>query len=221
MDTEKRPVFLKIEFVTDIANAWCVIHLHTLDRALRTLRNEVSAELSFQPFQLARELGPAGATLAELLRDRQGWTPAQVEQNETVAQAHAGAVGVAYTSDPHRRIWNTFDAHRLMRWAAMQHAERALYLALADAAFAHGDNLSDHGTLAGIAARAGLDASAAREMLAGDRFAAEVRTREAHYREHQVFQVPTLVINGRHRVNGALPHDETVAGLRRIAALPT
>lgn len=212
---------LQIDFVSDVACPWCAVGLGGLDMALDRLLGEIDAHITFQPFELNPGMGPQGQDISEHLTQKYGSTPEQQAEIRERIRERGAAVGFAFKPEGRGRIWNTFDAHRLMRWAAMQHAERALYLALADAAFAHGDNLSDHGTLAGIAARAGLDASAAREMLAGDRFAAEVRTREAHYREHQVFQVPTLVINGRHRVNGALPHDETVAGLRRIAALPT
>jgi predicted DsbA family dithiol-disulfide isomerase len=220
MNTPQRPVPLIIDFIAEIAHPWCVINLITLERALHALRAEVSAEVQFQPFELAPKLGPEGETAAEGTQRRQQWTRAQVQENEAVAQARARSLGIAFSANADRRLWNTFDAHRLMRWAGRQQAARALYLALADAACNRGENLSSHDVLAGIAGTAGLDEAAARAVLASDEFAAEVRTIEVHYRTLMVFEAPTLVVNGRHRINGAVPYEEMVKGLRQIAALP-
>jgi predicted DsbA family dithiol-disulfide isomerase len=220
MTTPKRPVPLTIDFVAEIAHPWSVINLITLERALQALRDEVTVELQFQPFELAMPLGPEGETLAESMQRRLQWSRAQVQDNETSAQTRARALGISFTGNPDRRLWNTFDAHRLMRWAGRQQAARALFLALADAGCNQGENLSSHEALARIAGAAGLDAAAASEVLASDQFATEVRTIELHYRKIMVFEVPTLVVNARHRINGAVPYEQMVAGLRQIAALP-
>lgn len=220
MTTPKRPVPLIIDFVAEIAHPWSVINLVTLDRALQALRTEVVAELQFQPFELAPKLGPEGETAAEGMQRRQRWTRDQAQENENAAQARARALGIAFTANPDRRVWNTFDAHRLMRWAGRQKASHALFLALADAGCNQGENLGSREALSRIAGAAGLDAAAAYEVLASDQFAHEVRTIEVHYRKLLVFEVPTLVINARHRINRAVPYEQMVAGLRQIAALP-
>lgn len=220
MTTPQRPAPLILDFVADIAHPWSVIALITLERALQALRGEVTAEFQFQPFELAPQLGPAGETMAEGLQRRLQWTREQAQQNENLAQDRARALGIAFTANPDRRLWNTFDAHRLMRWAGRQNAARALYLAFADASCNRGENLGSRDVLARIAGAAGLDAAAAYEVLASDQFADEVRTVELHYRKLMVFEIPTLVVNGRHRINGAIPFDQMVAGLRQVAALP-
>ena len=43
---------LKIDFVSDVSCPWCVIGLRALDEALERVKNEVQAELHFQPFEL-------------------------------------------------------------------------------------------------------------------------------------------------------------------------
>jgi predicted DsbA family dithiol-disulfide isomerase len=220
MTTAKRPVPLIIDFLAEIAHPWCVVNLVTLERALQALRNEVSATIQFQPFELSPQLGPQGETLAEGLARRQQWTASQALDNDMAAQARARAVGIDFTANPERRLWNTFDAHRLMRWAGRQNAARALYLALAEAGANRGENLSSREVLARIAGEAGLDTAAAYAVLASDQFADEVRTIEVHYRKLLVFEVPTLVVNGVHRINGAVPYEAMVSGLRQIAALP-
>ncbi len=220
MSTAQRPVPLVIDFLAEIAHPWCVIALVTLERALMSLRNEVKAEIQFQPFELSPTLGPEGETVAEGLARRLQWTASQTLDNQMLAQARARAIGIEFTANPERRVHNTFDAHRLMRWAGRQNAARALYLALADAGANRGENLSSREVLARIAGEAGLDAAAAYAVLASDQFADEVRTIEVHYRKLMVFEVPTLVINARHRINGAMTYEAMVSGLRQIAARP-
>ena len=127
------PPKLTIDFLAEIAHPWSVINLITLERALHALRAEVQAEIQFQPFELAPQLGPEGETIAEGMQRRQQWSRAQAQENEIAAQSRARALGIAFTGNPDRRVWNTFDAHRLMRWAGRQQASRALFLALADA----------------------------------------------------------------------------------------
>lgn len=219
MTSPKRPVPVIIDFVADIAHPWAVINLITLDRAMQALRGEVVAKLQFQPIELSAQLGPGGETVAERMQRQMGWSHEQAQLNENAAQDRARALGIAFTANPSRRAWNTFDAHRLMRWAVNQNAQRALFLALADAGCNQGEDLSSRDALARIAGGIGLDAAAAYEVLASDQFASDVRTIEAHYRRMGVFESPTLVINARHRINGAVGYDQMVSGMRQIAAL--
>jgi predicted DsbA family dithiol-disulfide isomerase len=221
MPSFSSPVLLKIDFVAEIAHPLCVVNLITLERAIQALRNEIVVELQFQPHELAAGLGEAGETAAEGIQRRLFWTREQAEQYERAVEARARALGITFTANVDRRVWNTFDAHRLMRWAGRQQAARALFLALADAACNRGENISSRDVLARIAGEVGLDAAAAYQLLASDEFTTEVRVIEVHYQKLKVREVPTLVVNGRHLINGAVPYETMVGGLRQIAALPT
>lgn len=219
MTTRKPPAPLIIDFLAEIAHPWSVINLITLERALLALRDEVKVKLQFQPFEISTTLGPEGETVAEGRQRRMQWSWDQAQANEIAAQDRARALGIDFTGNADRRVWNTFDAHRLMRWAGRQDASRALFLALADAGCNKGENLASREALARIAGEVGLDAAAAFEVLASDQFATEVRVIEKHYRDNSIFEAPTLVINARHRINGAVPYEQMVSGLRQIAAL--
>lgn len=220
MTTLSSPVPLKIDFVAEIAHPLCVVNLITLERAVQALRNEIVVELQFQPHELSASLGEAGETAAEGIQRRLFWTREQAEQYERAVEARARALGIAFTANVDRRVWNTFDAHRLMRWAGRQQAARALFLALADAACNRGENISSRDVLARIAGEVGLDAAAAFQLLASDEFTTEVRIIEVHYQKLKVLEAPTLIVNGRHRITGAVPYETMVSGLRQIAALP-
>ena len=220
MTSSSRPVKLTIDFVAEIAHPLCVVNLITLERAMMALRNEISVELRFQPHELATKLGEAGETAGEGQQRRQFWTREQAEQYERATEARARALGIDFTANVDRRVWNTFDAHRLMRWAGRQQTARALFLALAEAGCNRGENISSREVLARIAGEVGLDAAAAFQVLASDEFATEVRVVQAHYQKLKVLVAPTLVVNGVHRINGAVPYEAMVSGLRQIAALP-
>ncbi|WP_250909613.1 DsbA family protein, partial [Escherichia coli] len=75
------------------------------------------------------------------------------------------------------RIWNTFDAHRLLHWAQETAPDRqgALKRALFVAHFTENKNITDAGVLTQAAETAGLDRAEAGEVLASGRYAQAVR----------------------------------------------
>ena len=59
-------------------------------------------------------------------------------------------------------FYSTFDAHRLLLWALQQGRQIELKKALLRGYFTDGQNVSEHQTLARLAAEAGLDIESAR-----------------------------------------------------------
>src|SRR5690606_10445371 len=107
-------VELKIDFVSDVACPWCAIGLASLEEALRRSADRVTAELSLQPFELNPDMRPEGQNIQELLGSRYGSDPAQLEQMRQSVRARAAEVGISFNQDGNSRIYNTFDAHRLL-----------------------------------------------------------------------------------------------------------
>lgn len=212
------PVPLKIDFVSDVSCPWCIIGLKSLDEALHRLDGVVAAELHFQPFELNPQMPPEGEDIGEHLQRKYGATPEQSESNREAIRARGAALGFEFRMDRRSRIYNTFDAHRLLHWAALEGRQVALKRALFRAYFTEGRNPSDPQVLEQLAAEVGLDAGRAREILAGDAYAAEVREREAFYSGHGIHAVPAVIINDRHLVQGGQPPEVFEQALRRIAA---
>ena len=100
-------------------------------------------------------------------------------------------------------FYNTFDAHRLLFWALQQGRQIELKKSLLRGYFSDGQNVSDHETLARLAAEAGLDIEGARKVLGSTAYANEVRELEVFYREHGINSVPAMVLNGRQLVSGS------------------
>ena len=116
------------------------------------------------------------------------------------------------------RVYNTFDAHRLLHWAELEGRQLPLKRALFAAYFTDGRDPSDRETLVDIAAQVGLDAARAREVLESGRYADEVRERERFYAEHGIQAVPSVIINDKYLIQGGQPVEAFEQALRQIAA---
>ena len=210
---------LKIDFVSDVSCPWCAVGLGALEAALARVAPDVRAELHFQPFELNPQMGAEGQDIGEHLHGKYGSTPEQQAQMSETIRQRGEAVGFTFTPGARRRVYNTFDAHRLLHWAELEGLERqhALKKALLKAYFTDGLDPSDPATLARLAGDAGLDAARAREILAGDAYAHDVRERERLYTDAGIHSVPAIVLNDRHLISGGQPVEVFERALRQIA----
>ena len=212
---------VKIDFVSDVACPWCAIGLAALERAMVNIGGDLQVELHFQPFELNPDMGPEGESIADHLGRKYGLSAEQLAQNGEVLRQRGEALGFRFDLQKRDRIYNTFDAHRLLHWAgelgaAQQHA---LKRALLQAYHGEGRNVSDRDTLVAIAADAGLDAGEARRMLEADTYAAKVREREHFYQQQGIRAVPSVIFNDRHLVQGGQPVEVFEQALRQLSGL--
>ncbi|GAB2580527.1 DsbA family oxidoreductase [Dyella jejuensis] len=208
---------LKIDFVSDVVCPWCAIGLKSLEQALRKLQGELTAELHFQPFELNPQMNPQGEDVAEHLAHKYGSTPEQMAKNQDHIRQRGLEVGFTFNMDKRSRIYNTFDAHRLLHWAEQEGRQHALKLALLEAYFTKGENIASHAVLVRVAGEAGLDISQARQVLESGRYADEVRAQERFYQEHGIRAVPSVIVNERYLIQGGQPPEAFEQTLRQIA----
>ena len=213
-----QPAKLKIDFVSDVVCPWCAIGLKSLEQALQKLDGTVSADLHFQPFELNPQMVPEGEDVAEHLAHKYGSTREQMVKNQEGIRQRGATVGFTFNLDKRSRIYNTFDAHRLLHWAELEGKQHALKLALMEAYFTNGEDVSSHEVLARVAAEVGLDAAKAREVLDSGRYADEVRAQERFFQEQGVRAVPSVIVNGRYLIQGGQPPEVFEQSLRQIAA---
>jgi predicted DsbA family dithiol-disulfide isomerase len=210
---------LKIDFVSDVACPWCAIGLASFERALQSLGDDIAVELQFQPFELNPTMAAGGADAAEYLIAKYGMTREQLAENRQRIAERGAAVGFAFGE--RKRVWNTFDAHRLLYWAGVAGppgAQHALKRALLQAYHGEGRNPGAHEVLVELAIAAGLDGDRAREVLANNGFADEVREAERFWHEAGINAVPAVVVNRRHLISGGQPPEVFAQALRQIAA---
>ena len=215
MPAQHTPARLEIDFVSDVVCPWCAIGLASLEQALQRLGGEVEVALRFRPFELNPQMVPEGEPIGEHLARKYGLAPAQLERNREAIRARGAALGFGF--GPRDRIWNTFDAHRLLHWAALEGRQPALKRALLQAYHGRGENVASHEVLVRAAAEAGLDAGRAREVLDGDLYAREVRADERAWLDAGIRAVPAVVIDGRHLIEGGQPPEVFEQALRQLA----
>jgi len=209
---------LKIDFVSDVSCPWCIIGLGGLEEALRRVGGLVDADIHFQPFELNPAMPPEGQNIAEHLAQKYGASREQSAANRKAIQDRAAQVGFRMATTDESRIYNTFDAHRLLHWAGLEGRQSALKRALFEAYFTDGRNVADTEVLVAVAEKAGLDGGAAREVLTSGRYADEVREAERRWREAGVNSVPAIVINDRYLISGGQPPETFERALRTIAS---
>ena len=126
--------------------------------------------------------------------------------------AEVGAsVGIEFAFDRIARTPNTFDAHRLIRYAKLQGKQDALVELLFRAYFTEGQNIGDRQVLAELAGKAGMARSEAEGFLMSDEGSDEVRLEEERGRRLGIDGVPFFLIDGRVAFSGA-QEPEVIAG---------
>ena len=208
---------MKIDFVSDIACPWCAVGLASLQTALARLPADLPVELHFQPFELDPSMPREGRDIHELLAQKYGMTPEQVTASQENIRQRGAAVGFEFRMDRRTRSYNTFDAHRLLHWAGIEGRQAALKRALLKAYFTDGGDPSDPELLTRVAGEVGLDTGRARQILAGDEFAAEVRERERFYLDAGIHSVPAVIIDDRHLIQGGQPPEVFEQALRQLS----
>ncbi|MEJ6022638.1 DsbA family oxidoreductase [Ramlibacter sp. PS4R-6] len=211
---------MKIDFVSDVSCPWCAIGLASLETALGRLGSEVKADLHFQPFELNPAMPPGGQDITEHLTQKYRTTREQQQGARDAIRERGAAVGFDFRKEGRDRIYNTFNAHRLLHWAGEEDPGKQLALkkALFKAYFTDGRSPEETEVLLDAVQAAGLPVERAREILAGDEFAKEVREQEDFYTGHGIHAVPAVIVNDRHLIQGGQPPEVFEQALRQIAA---
>jgi predicted DsbA family dithiol-disulfide isomerase len=212
---------LKIDFVSDIACPWCAVGLGALEGALDRLQGQVKADLHFQPFELNPNMPEGGQDLTEHITQKYGSTPEQQALMRDNISARGAEVGFTFAPGGRGRVYNTFDAHRLLHWvheSGTQGQQHALKKAMLAAYQGRAECIEAHDVLLACVAEVGLDVATAQQILQSDTFAQAVREREQFYLQAGIHSVPAVIINDRHLISGGQPTEVFEQALRRIAA---
>ena len=210
---------MKIDFVSDVACPWCAVGLWSLDQALEKLGDAVDVELHFQPFELNPTLSAEGEDAAEYLARKYGASAEQLAKNRAVIRERGAEVGFAFGDRP--RVWNTFDAHRLLHWAGLESSEKQSKLkhALLTAYHSRAENPAARDVLLRAAGESGLDVERAAAIVDSDEYTAEVRERERHWQQLGINSVPAVIIDDKHLISGGQPPEVFERALRELAAV--
>ncbi|MCM8732442.1 DsbA family oxidoreductase [Hephaestia sp. GCM10023244] len=212
------PQKLKIDFISDIACPWCVIGLLGLEKALDSLKGEIEADITFHPFELNPDMPAGGENGFEHISTKYGMSPDQVRENRARIRDRAADIGFTMNTSDSSRVYNTFDAHRLIAWAGEKGHQLEMKRQLFTLYFTNQQDTGNRDALAAAAETVGLDGAEAREILASDRYTDQVRAEEMLWRQRGISSVPAVVVDDRYLISGGQPPDEFARQLRGISA---
>ncbi len=211
---------MRIDFISDIVCPWCAIGLLSLEAAAARIPG-LTLDLHFHPFELNPGLEAQGQDIEEHLAQKYGASPQQLAQTRQAIRERGAALGFDFRMEARSRIYNTRDGHRLLHWAEEAHGaavQRTLKLALLKAYFTEGRNVSDPAVLLDVAMAAGLPEAETRDVLATDRYAADVQAAEAEVHRQGIHAVPAIIVNQRHLIQGGQPVEAFEQLLRQVMA---
>jgi predicted DsbA family dithiol-disulfide isomerase len=206
---------LTVEIWSDVVCPWCFIGKRRFEAALARFDHRDDVEVTYRSFELDPD-APARnpGTGAERLAEKYGVSLEEARAMNDRVTGIAAEDGLEYHLDI-ARGGNTFDAHRILHLAAAHGVQAAVKERLMQAYFSEGAPISDAETLVRLAAEAGVPEADAREVVAGDRFAAEVREDEQLGAQLGIRGVPFFVLGRRYGVSGAQPADVLLGALEQ------
>ncbi|MEQ1542580.1 MAG: DsbA family oxidoreductase [Novosphingobium sp.] len=219
------PVRLTIDIYSDVMCPWCVIGYNQLSKGLELLAGEIEAEVRWLPFELNPDMPLEGEPQDEHIARKYGRTPEQAAANRSqlLAIGERAGYSFAYSGEgeaPRAMMWNTFAAHKLLKWALVEagaEPQNRLKQALFDAHFQQRRNVSDPDVLVAVAAEQGLDPAAARAALDDAALAQIVRSEEAQAWDMNISGVPAMLVQGKYLIPGAQEPEVYAQALRRVA----
>lgn len=212
------PTPIRIDIVSDVVCPWCVIGYKQLQEALRRLEGEVEAEIRWHPFELNPMMPPEGQELREHMTEKYGTNRQQSDAARSRLASVGDSLGFSFNFYEGQRIYNTFLAHQLLKWAEQEGKQSELELALFESYFSNQENVGDEATLAQVAGRVGLDEAEAAALLDDGRFARDVREHQRFWLSKGIQAVPSFVLDGRFLIPGAQNPEVFVAAIEKLTA---
>lgn len=205
---------IQIDIVSDVVCPWCIVGFKQLDQALSDIGAQ--ANLLWHPFELNPNMPAEGQNLGEHIREKYGSSPEQSQQARAQLTQLGSDLGFAFNFSDDSRIVNTFHAHQLLDWAALQGRQHVLKLALFSAYFTQEQDVSDSDVLIRCAVSAGLDGDAAQQVLSSGSHAASVRKKQQFWTERGISGVPSMVFEGKFLITGAQGVETYTQVLQRV-----
>jgi len=206
---------VRIDIWSDVVCPWCYLGRRRFATALAQLP-DLEVDVHWRAYELDPRAPREPQDLVAVLERKYG--PGAYAAMTGRLTALGAEEGIDYRFDRTRRV-NTFDAHRLVAWAATQpHGQDPVVDALFAAYFTEGADVGDRRTLLDLVERIDGDTTAAAAALDGGAHGDEVRADEAQARELEVTGVPAFVLAERVLIPGAQDVDTFVRVIERAVA---
>jgi predicted DsbA family dithiol-disulfide isomerase len=194
---------MTVEIWSDMVCPFCYIGKRRFEQALAQFENRDAVQIVWRSFQLDPDLiSDPNISAAQSLSEKKGWSAEQAADAMRHVTQMAEGVGLQYRFDK-AVVANTFDAHRFAHFAKQHGKQNEAEEKVFAAYFSEGKNIADHSALSAIAEAIGLDAEAAKQALATNAFADDVKQDIALARQFGISGVPFFVFDRKYAVSGA------------------
>ncbi len=205
-----------IEIISDVSCPWCVIGYRALNAAIIEMNLSDSVDITWKPFELNPEMPPEGQDRGEHIQQKYGLSTEQVKANRKNLIERGREEGYEFNFPDDGRVYNTFNAHRLLHWAKQVGLQTELKLALFDLYFLNGGNPSSDAELLACVAEVGLAVDDAQKLLDTDDLSHEVRAEQYGHSQKGISSVPAFIFNNKYLVSGGQPKESFVNVLREL-----
>ncbi|MBO1583406.1 DsbA family oxidoreductase [Bacillus sp. XF8] len=208
---------MKIEVWSDFVCPFCYIGKRRLEKALEQFPHKNDVDVEFKSFELDQNAPIySGISIHEAIASKYGISIEEAKQNNKQIGNHAATVGLIFNFEEMKPT-NTFDAHRLAKFAKEHEKEKDIIENLLFAYFTESKNLSDVETLVDIAETSGLDRQEALNVLNNkNAYANDVRIEEAIAQQYKITGVPYFIINQKYAISGAQSLETFVGALQKV-----
>lgn len=206
-----------IDIISDVSCPWCIIGYRSLESALTELNAQESVEISWRPFELNPDMPTEGQDRAEHIQQKYGLTKEQGKANRQNLIDRGLSVGYQFNFPENGRVYNTFNAHRLIHWAKEHNLQTELKLALFDLFFKQGGNPSNEDDLLGCVEQVGLSKDSAKDILDSEQFVKEVRADQQLGQQQGISSVPAFIFNNKYLVSGGQPKEVFINAIQELS----
>ena len=210
---------IKIDFVSDVACPWCAVGFGNLELAMHAMQDVADFSVHFRTFQLNPQMPLGGQDAMEHLTQKYGLSLEQLQANQAQIRARALEAGFRFHSEGRKHVYNTFNSHRLLYWAAHEYdlaKQAVLKKELLNTYFCLAVSLDDPQNVLDAVIRAGLSESRARDILNSDEFTEEVNAEEAFYKNMGIQSVPSMIVNEKYLLQGAQGHESLMSAFGQL-----
>ena len=196
---------MQIEIWSDVICPWCYIGKRRFELALANFTHRERVNVIWRSFELdpnAPRRHPG--TLDEMLARKYGVSAQQAAAMNERVTTLAREVGLEYHL-ANARPGNTFDAHRLLHFAAARQQGDLATERIMHAYFCEGLAVGDPAALARLAPEFGIAENKAMAMLESDAYSGNVRADEARAATFGITGVPFFVLNEKSGISGSQP----------------
>jgi predicted DsbA family dithiol-disulfide isomerase len=206
---------ITLDIISDPICPWCYIGKARLDQAIAETGID-PFDVNWRIFQLNPEMPPEGMDRKAYLEAKFGG-PEGAERVYSHVRKVARDTGLDLKFDAIPRTPNTFDAHRLIRWAKATGHQAQVVQELFTRYFELGQDISDRQTLLDAAEAAGMEREVVERLLSSDADRAELEAEEEAARRMGVTGVPCFIIDGRYVLQGAQDPETWKRVLRELS----